>query len=196
MYRRFRLKVPQERYFRNPARKRREPAPKKLSLGKAELHDIDFQCLLLMSLTSVYIHIVFRTKSSVPAISLEHSEKLYGYIWGISKNLGVNLLRINGMEDHIHLFVKLPPRISLSEFVRGVKANSSRWAKESGYFPNFSGWATEYAAFSYSEKDKDVVVNYIRTQREHHKKTSMKEELETLCKEFGLSDKIPYFLKD
>lgn len=177
-------------------RKPGETATNKISLVKAIQFSHNVVRLLIMSLTSVYIHIVFRTKLSVPALPLDGSEKLYKYIWGISRNLGVKLLRINGMEDHVHLFIRLPASVSVAEFVRTVKANSSRWLKHSGAFPNFVGWAAEYAAFSYAEKDKAVVINYVKNQREHHKRISFSEEIENIFREFGAAEKIPYFWRD
>ena len=86
----------------------------------------------LMSHTSILTHIVFRTKSSVPAIIPEHSHMLYRYIWGMVKHRRSVLLRINGMPDHVHLFVELNPSIALSEFVGAIKATTSRWMKDLG----------------------------------------------------------------
>ena len=147
-----------------------------------------------MSLTSVYIRIVFRTKAGVPALELDASEKLYRYIWGIVKKSGSALLRINGMEDHLHLLVRLSASISIAELVRDVKANSSRWLKASkAEFPLFSGWATEYAVFSCSEREKSAVFNYVKNQREHHKRVSFAEEVKALFEEYA--EEIPYFLK-
>ena len=149
-----------------------------------------------MSHTSILTHIVFRTKSSVPAIIPEHSHMLYRYIWGMVKHRRSVLLRINGMPDHVHLFVELNPSIALSEFVGAIKATTSRWMKDSGKFPLFTGWAREYAAFSYAARDKHTIISYIKNQQAHHQKVCFSDEIKTLYAEFGLEESLPYFLRD
>lgn len=149
-----------------------------------------------MSYTNLLVHIVFRTKSRVRSLKLEHSDDLYRYIWGIVKNHGCVLLRINGMEDHLHLFLELAASVSLSDLVRDIKANSSHWIQESGDCPIFCGWAKEYAAFSYAAKDKEMIVNYIKNQRDHHKKFSFEDEMRKLYEAYGVSDKLTYFWRD
>ncbi|NLU37863.1 MAG: IS200/IS605 family transposase [Bacteroidales bacterium] len=115
-------------------------------------------------------HIVFHTKDSQKAINQEHARELYAYIMGYKKNKRGFLYRINGMEDHIHILCDLHPALVLADFMRDVKSNSSTWIKSVGTFHEFKGWADGYAAFTYSWKDKDMIVNYIKNQQEHHKK--------------------------
>ncbi len=92
-----------------------------------------------MSYTQLYYHIVFRTKHSEMTLPNEHSEKLYPYIWGIVKNKRSTLFRINGVPDHIHLFVELHPTICVSEFVKVLKNTTYKWLKENQeLFPKFS----------------------------------------------------------
>jgi len=149
-----------------------------------------------MSHTNLLTHIVFRTKSSVPALELSRCESLYSYIWGVVKNKSCRLVRINGMEDHLHLLVELSANVSVAELVRDIKANSSRWLRISSTFPTFCGWGREYAAFSCSQKEASAVVAYIKNQREHHKKVSFHDEVKRLYDEFGVAEQFPYFWKD
>ncbi len=64
----------------------------------------------------IYYQIVFGTKNREPTISETHCEELYKYIWGIIKNKKCHLYRINGIEDHIHIFSDLHPSVGLAEF--------------------------------------------------------------------------------
>ena len=82
----------------------------------------------------IYYQIVFSTKHRKPVLVEQYDEQLYKYIWGIVKNKNCRLYRINGMPDHIHLFIDLHPSVSLSNLVKDVKIASNQWIKQSGYF--------------------------------------------------------------
>ena len=90
------------------------------------------------------------------------------------------------MPDHVHLLVRMRPSISLSDFLRSVKANSSRWVHERSETPRRFGWQEGYAAFSVSESVAGDVCRYIQTQEEHHRRRSFEEEWVTLLKKHGI----------
>jgi REP element-mobilizing transposase RayT len=90
------------------------------------------------------------------------------------------------MEDHIHILVSLHPSIALSNFVRDLKVETSKMLKRTKGFEQFTAWSEGYAALTYSMRDKDMVANYIKSQREHHKKQSFREEFTTILQEAGL----------
>lgn len=130
----------------------------------------------MSSYHQILYHIVFSTKNRARSLSNEESTELYKYIWGIIKNHNCHLYRINGVEDHIHIVCDLHPSCKLSDLIKDVKVASSLWVKNSRRFPDFTGWADGYAAITLSIKEKDTVINYIKNQREHHKKISFAEE--------------------
>lgn len=103
------------------------------------------------------------------------------------------MYRINGMEDHIHILCDLNPTIALADLIRDLKTTTSIWMKKSDKFPSFRGWSDGYAAMTYSWRDKDRIVEYIRGQQEHHKKRSFEEELRTLLTEQGIEIDMKYF---
>ena len=134
----------------------------------------------------IYYQIVFSTKHRKPVLNPAHEDKLYKYIWGIVKNKNCKLYRINGMPDHIHLFTDLHPSVSLSSFVKDIKVASNLWIKQSGLFPDFEEWQSGYGAFTYSERDKEMIINYIKNQKEHHKKENFEDEYKNLLKTHGI----------
>ena len=149
-----------------------------------------------MSYTRLLYHIIFRTKHSIPAISIAHEKELYKYIWGFVKNKESMLYRINGMPDHLHLFVELAAKLSLSDFVRELKTSTGKWLKNNTLFPSFQGWGRRYAAFTYGPEEKDAVIRYIADQKTHHAQVSMEEELRTLLAEHGCEIDERYFMND
>ena len=150
-----------------------------------------------MSYTRSLYHLVFRTYDSKPALALEHSEKLYRYIWGFCREKECALIRVNGMEDHLHLLVRLHPDIALSAFVRDLKTASSKWIKQHrDAFPDFCAWGKGYAAFSYSHNEQEAIKNYIAGQREHHRTKTFDEEFREFLTENNIAFDEKYFLRE
>jgi len=138
------------------------------------------------SYRQILYHIVFCTYDRKNTIPLECHEELYKYIWGIIKNRKCVLYRINGMENHIHILSDLHPTVALSDFIKEIKTASNKWMKESGKFPGFLSWAEGYCALTYSIRDKDMIVNYIKNQKEHHRKLSFEDEYREMLRENGI----------
>lgn len=129
-----------------------------------------------MSYRRIYYHIVITTKYRKKTLPLEHHKELYKYIWGITKNKNCKLYQINGYLEHLHLLTDLNPTIALADFVRDIKAYSSKWLKENPKFPKFIGWTKGYGAFTISHFDKEKIIRYIKRQKEHHSKNKFKTE--------------------
>jgi REP element-mobilizing transposase RayT len=108
-----------------------------------------------------YIHVVFSTRQRQKAIPAELQPNLWAYLRGIAKNYQIDLLAIGGVDDHVHLLLALPPKLSLADALRALKANSSKWMNESGQ--HFS-WQDGYGAFSVSTSNLESVRGYIQNQ--------------------------------
>jgi REP element-mobilizing transposase RayT len=147
----------------------------------------------MSSYRQLLYHFVFRTKDSLPTIKKDHADQLYAYISGIIKHNNSHLYRINGTENHLHILTDLHPSIAVADFMREIKASSSKWIKESDFFHSFDGWADGYGAFSCSYKDIDRLIDYIKNQQEHHRKKSFEEELRILLIESGVNIDERYF---
>ena len=93
------------------------------------------------------------------------------------------MIAINGMPDHVHLFIGFKPTIALSDLVRDVKAFSSKFIDEEGFLPDKFSWQEGFGCFTYAHSQMDSVAKYVMNQKEHHQKKSFKEEyLEFLTK--------------
>ena len=150
-----------------------------------------------MSYTLLLYHIVFRTKNSIPVLSLDHESSLYRYIWGLIKNKNSVLYRIGGMPDHIHLLIDLHPSLSISDFMRMLKTSTNTWLKENWQeFPLFRGWGTGYAAFTYGLSEKETIIRYIDNQKKHHESVSFSDEYRQFIEQNGGKIDEQYFMKD
>ena len=132
--------------------------------------------------SSNLVHCVFSTKDRVNSLPENIREKLYGYLYGVARKLGTDILALGGTENHVHILLALPANRTLSETVRDFKANSSRWMNESGSF----AWQHGFGAFSVSASHIAVVKDYIRNQAEHHKRRNFEEEYLTLLRKSGI----------
>ena len=136
--------------------------------------------------TQLYVHIVFSVRSRASLIKDEWRENLHRYITGIVQNKGHKLLAINSMADHIHILVGMKPDTSLSDLVRDIKSNSSKWINEEKSKHGKFEWQEGYGAFSYSHSQIGDVITYIQNQQEHHRKKSFREEYLDFIKKFDI----------
>ncbi|CAN5127696.1 IS200/IS605 family transposase [soil metagenome] len=135
-----------------------------------------------MSYTNFLYHIVFGTKGRLPLITDELKPQLHEYLGGTVRGLGGIAFEINGMNDHAHLLVKVPPTVKFSDFLRDLKASSSKWVNKNSILKTRFAWQRRYGAFTVSESQFEIVRNYIRNQEEHHKKFDFKSEFESLLR--------------
>ena len=142
----------------------------------------------------IFYQVVFGTKNRKQSIAKTHDEELYKYISGIIKNKNCKLYCINGIEDHIHIMSDLHPSICLADYVKEIKVASSLWMKENGKFPAFDGWQDGYGAFTYSVRERDMIINYIKNQKEHHRAESFYDEYKRLLIENGIEFDEKYLL--
>jgi putative transposase len=134
----------------------------------------------------MYIHIVFSVKNWQKLITNNFRDDLYKYIAGIIKNDGHKPLAINGIPDHIHIFLGLNPNISVSDSVRDIKSNSSKFINEKKLVKGRFEWQDGFGAFSSSHSQIDSVIKYIMNQETHHRKKTFKEEYLELLKKFNV----------
>jgi putative transposase len=148
----------------------------------------------MSTFTQILYHIVFSTKNRDRTLTSDNRSHLFEYAWGVLKNKKCHLYRMNGVEDHIHLATHIHPTIPLASLVKDIKLASSDYISQKGIFKNFAGWQDGYAAFTYSYKEKDRLIEYIKNQEQHHKTVSFKEELIELLNEHGVQFDEKYLL--
>lgn len=135
----------------------------------------------------IYVQFIFAVQGRQNLIAPSNREILQRYISGIIENSNQKLLAIYANPDHVHILVGFNSlNLKISDFVRDIKANSSRFINEQKWLGGKFNWQEGYGAFSYSKSQIDKVVNYILNQEEHHKKRSFKEEYLELLNKFEI----------
>ena len=124
----------------------------------------------------INIQLVFAVKNRDSLIRKDWQIQLYQYITGIVQQNNHKMLRINGMSDHIHIFIGYNVNQLIPNLVEEIKTSSNKYIKDNKLTPFKFAWQTGYGAFSYSHSDRDKVINYIINQQEHHRKKTFEEE--------------------
>ena len=126
---------------------------------------------------------VFSTKLRKPVLNDSWRDDLFAYIGGTVKDHKASLLKAGGIEDHVHLLLRIHPEFAISKAVQLLKANSSKWINDNRKTSSPFQWQRGYGAFSVSQSMADTVRNYIAGQRKHHaRRTYQDEYLEILRK--------------
>ncbi len=140
----------------------------------------------IMSKVTALYHIVFCTKRREMTIPLTHTDDLYRFIWKEIQLLNCRLLRIGGIQNHIHLLIDLNPSVALSSLVRNIKGHSSSWMSHDTRYSSFAGWAGEYYATTIAYDQIHNVIEYIKGQRQHHLGDVLDDEFARLYGAAGL----------
>ena len=136
--------------------------------------------------TQLHVQIVFAVKYRKNLVSKSWKEELYKYMSGIIEHKQHKLLCINGVEDHIHILIGLRPHQALSDLVRDIKSNSTKFINENKWVKGKFSWQEGFGAFSYSKSHISNVINYILNQEEHHKTKTFKVEYLDFLEKFEI----------
>ncbi len=135
-----------------------------------------------MSYISSYFHCVFSTKERRRLITPELRDRLWPFLGGIARQNKMKAIEIGGVEDHVHILLSLPSTMAISKALQLVKGGSSKWIHETFPEHRLFAWQEEYGAFSVSMSQLDKAIQYIRGQKEHHRRMSFQEEFLVLLK--------------
>lgn len=142
--------------------------------------------------SQLYIHVVFAVKGRANLISSHWKDELYAYIAGIINSKGHKAIIVNGYRDHLHCFIGMKPSVALSDLVRDVKNNSSKFINDKNWIKGRFQWQEGFGAFSYGHSQIGNVYQYILKQEEHHSRKTFKEEFLGLMKKFEVDFKEEY----
>lgn len=126
--------------------------------------------------TQLYIQLVFAVRGRQQLIPQVHKAEVYKYITGVIQQRKHKLMAINGMPDHIHIFISCHPNQSLSDLVQEIKTASTKYIKKQPWMKSDFSWQRGFGAFSYSRSHIERVAKYIANQEVHHEKQSFKKE--------------------
>lgn len=136
--------------------------------------------------TQIYIQLVFSPKHRDRLLLAQIRPRIFEYFSGITTILGHKSIIVNGVSDHVHLFLGLNPKITVSETVKELKRSSSIFINEQRFFPGKFEWQEGYGGFSYGRSQIESVYEYIRNQEKHHQKRTFREEYLEFLKKYEI----------
>ena len=117
----------------------------------------------------LFYHMIWGTKNREPLISFEFEDALHNVMAAKIKELGAFVYAVGGIDDHVHVVASVPPRLALSDFIGQVKGNSAHFVNhELSSLKYHFKWQAEYGVVSFGGKQLDLVVKYVKNQRQHH----------------------------
>nr|WP_294791823.1 IS200/IS605 family transposase [uncultured Mucilaginibacter sp.] len=132
------------------------------------------------SYSSIWVHLIWSTKNREPILTPTLKSEVYRVINEIAADHEIYLDCINGVEDHVHLLVRLRTDQSVADIVKTIKGSS--WE----YFKNdpekYITWQDGFAAFSVSPNELKRVRGYIYNQEKHHRDKSFTDEVKEIKK--------------
>jgi len=143
---------------------------------------------MAQSLCNVLVHVIFSTRSRIHYIKPAIRKDLHAYLAGIVRTMKCECYRVGGVEDHVHLAVRLHSTVTVAQLIEKLKSNSSKWAKDKGPGLELFSWQNGYGAFSISPHYKDQLVSYIENQEEHHQAVTFQEEFRGFLRKYN----VPY----
>ena len=144
----------------------------------------------------MYIQAVFAVKYRDAVISKNWRPDLLAVIGQLINETGCKNIIVNGIEDHVHCFFGLKPKLSVSNIMKSVKAKSSKWVNEQAILKHRFEWQSGFGAFSYGHSQIDTVYKYIHFQEIHHKKQTFKAEYIRLLQLFDVEYDPEYLFED
>lgn len=133
------------------------------------------------SLAKLYVHLVFSTKGRTDTLPKQHLADVHAYIAEILNQNHCPAIAVGGTYNHIHILYVQSKTMTLSDTVRLIKANTSKWINSKNSILHPFAWQDGYGAFSISHGHVDAVTNYIKSQEQHHSKITFQEEFRRLC---------------
>lgn len=136
--------------------------------------------------SQIYIQIVFVVNGRSNLLQEPWRDEVFKYMAGIIKGKNQKPIIVNGVSNHVHLFVGLRPSMSVSDLVRDVKNNSTNFINDRKWISGKFSWQEGFGSFSYSHSQIDQVYQYILNQKEHHRKKTFKEEYLDFLRKFEI----------
>ncbi len=140
----------------------------------------------------VHLQIVFAVKNRQALLHKSWRSDLFRYIAGIINRREHYSMAVNGVSDHIHIFLDYNCSELIEDLVREIKKASNKFTNENNLCPRKFEWQSGYGVFSHSHHEKSKIINYITRQEEHHRNKTFKQEYMNSLKSNNIDFKNEY----
>jgi putative transposase len=134
----------------------------------------------------LFYHLIWATKHREPLMTPAVAPEIYGFLRSKAIGLGATVFAVNGVADHVHMVVAIPPRIAVATFIGQVKGVASAKANKAGLTETPFYWQEEYGVFSFDAKRLPNFIAYVEHQQQHHAEHTAIRVLECTENQEGL----------
>jgi len=134
----------------------------------------------------LFYHVIWATKHREPLLTPDVAPEIYGFLRGKAIGLGATVFAVNGVADHVHMVVAIPPRIAVATLIGQIKGVASAKANKAGLTATPFYWQEEYGVFSFDAKRLPNFVAYVERQQQHHAEQTAIRMLERTDDQDGL----------
>jgi len=121
-----------------------------------------------MAYWRLHYHLVWTTYKRELLIDPECERVIYGALNGKAKELGLIIHGAGNTQDHIHIVVSIPPKVSVADCLRHFKGASSHAVNQMSSSHPYFKWQGGYGAISIGERSLPTVIAYANNQKQHH----------------------------
>ncbi|GAB4546881.1 MAG: IS200/IS605 family transposase [Anaerolineales bacterium] len=126
-----------------------------------------------MTYWRLHYHLIWSTQDCQPTLTVEREKMFYGVLYRKAEELGLKVHAAGNVDDHVHVAISIPPKMSVADCVRHLKGASAyainHMAGSDGQFK----WQSGYGALSIGERSLETVMAYVARQKEHHQDKTM-----------------------
>lgn len=119
---------------------------------------------------NLHVHLVFVAKYRGKVFTKEILDDMRGIFESVCTDFEAQLVEFDGEDDHVHLLVNYPPKVSISKLVNSLKGVSSRMIRQKNY-PSIKQklwggalWSPSYFAGSCGGAPITIIRQYIEQQ--------------------------------
>lgn len=145
--------------------------------------------------TQIHLQLIFAVQNRESLIGNLWKNDLYKYFTGVIQNAGHKMIIGNGMSDHVHIVMGMRPTQSLSDLMKHLKGDSSKWINDKGFVKGNFQWQEGYGAFSYSKSQLPSLIRYVENQESHHQTKTFLEEYRGFLNKFEVPYEEQYLFK-
>ena len=120
---------------------------------------------------NLHAHLVFVAKYRRKVFTKEILDDMRGILESVCTDSEAQLVEFDGEDDHVHLLVNYPPKVSISKLVNSLKGVSSRMIRQKNY-PSIKQklwggalWSPSYFAGSCGGAPIEIIRQYIEQQK-------------------------------
>lgn len=138
-----------------------------------------------MPYVRIWVHLIWSTKNRTPMLTDGVRKKVFSHLKENVRKKDIHLDTVDGTADHVHTLLSLGADQTIAKVAQLLKGESSHWVNDENLLQRMFEWQEEYIDVSVSESIVGKVREYIRKQKEHHRRKTFAEELEEFAKKYG-----------